>query len=172
MELMIAVLLLALLTSAAMLSFSGPIRLARAHEAVEQVRSFDASARDAARRSGHGVRIVFDLAAGTIGRREGPELETLQCQTTLPPGYRVTELRVAGQTLSDGLALIDVSMLGMSRSYAIHVTGQEFDQWMIIAGLSGEISQVQDERAMASLLDKAAPATYRPWANAAGNNAD
>ena len=61
-EIMLAVLLVSLLASAAALSFQKPIRAARAQDAVELVRSFDASeattmrsrapSRPAARRTG------------------------------------------------------------------------------------------------------------------------
>src|SRR5215471_6908216 len=49
-EIMLAVLIVGLLASAAALSFRQPIRAARAQDAVELIRSFDAGAREVARR--------------------------------------------------------------------------------------------------------------------------
>jgi prepilin-type N-terminal cleavage/methylation domain-containing protein len=171
-ELMMAVLLLALLTSAVALSFSGPIQRARGQDAIEQIRSFDAAARDAARREGREVRMALDLSAGTLARREGADLESLRCQIALPPGFRIEQLRVAGQTYSDGEAVIDVSSLGLSRSYGIHLVGPGLDQWLVFAGQGGNMTRVQDEETMSSILERAAPVAYRAWEQTARNHAD
>ena len=65
-EIMMAVLLMALLASAAALSFSEPLRAARAKDAIEMVRFFDETSRQSARRFGRPVRISFNLSANKI----------------------------------------------------------------------------------------------------------
>jgi prepilin-type N-terminal cleavage/methylation domain-containing protein len=155
-ELMLAVLLLALLASAAALSFSQPIRAARLHDAIEQLRAFDATARQAAVSSGHSVRLAFDLGAGTLARRdEGGR--TLRFQSTLPPGFRVDELRIGGHTASSGQALLDISPLGASRTYALHLRGPSTDQWLLIAGMSGQMAIISNELALDTIFAQIAP---------------
>ena len=54
-ELMLAVVLLALLTGAAALSFVKPVHAARSRQAIELVKRADATAREEAQRSGDPV---------------------------------------------------------------------------------------------------------------------
>jgi prepilin-type N-terminal cleavage/methylation domain-containing protein len=171
-EVMMTVLLMALLASAAALSFSGPLRSARAADAQDQIRSFDAAARDMARHSHREVRLVFDLSGSTLARREGPELQDLRSRVSLPAGCRVTQLCVAGQSFEDGEAVVDFSSLGIGRSYAIHLSGAGLDRWLLIAGLSGQMTQVQDEVEAQSILGRAAPMAYRSWDGNPRNDAD
>lgn len=170
-EVMLAVLLMALLASAVALSFSGPLQRARAEDAQQTLRSFDAAARQMATRWGRPVRVVFDVSAGTLSRREGQSLQEPRSRIALPSGYRVDEIRVEGRGYSDGEAVIDYSALGLSRSYAAHLSGPGLDRWLLFAGLSGEMTQAQDESAVESILGNVAPTSYRPWA-AAGHDAD
>jgi type II secretory pathway pseudopilin PulG len=169
---MMTVLLMALLASAAALSFSGPLRTARAADAQDQIRSFDAAARDMARHSNREVRLVFDLSGSTLARREGPGLQDLRSRVSLPAGYRITQFCVAGQSFEDGEAVVDFSSLGICRSYAIHLSGPGLDRWLLLAGLSGQMTQVQDEVEAQSILGRAAPMAYRSWETTPRNDAD
>jgi prepilin-type N-terminal cleavage/methylation domain-containing protein len=85
-EMMIAVLLMALFASAAALSFSHPLRKARSRDAIEQLRSFDTSSRIFATRHNRGVRLVFDLTSNTLSRRERSDGADVS-RMTWPSGY-------------------------------------------------------------------------------------
>jgi len=161
-EIMFAVLLMALLTAAAAFSFSGPIRAARSQDAIQQIRTFDESARLLARNSGRPVRVVFDLTANTISRREGQAFENVAALSALPSGYQLDRVRVEGRDYSDPEAVIDYSPLGLSRSYAVHVVGPGLDRWALVAGTTGQVTQWSDESAIDSILENAAPTAYRP----------
>src|SRR2546423_437223 len=112
-EMMAVVIIMALLATAAALSFARPMRVARARDAVDQIQSLDASARQFARRFGKPVEIVFDLSNGTLARRDR---DTIAFQSSLPRGCRIDEVRVAGQSFSLGEASIQCAASGMSRS--------------------------------------------------------
>jgi prepilin-type N-terminal cleavage/methylation domain-containing protein len=159
-ELMLAVLLLALLTSAAALSFSQPIRAARSHDAIEQLRSFDATARQAAVSSGGAVRLAFDLGAGTLVRRDDRGRQ-LRFQSTLPSGFRVDQVRIGDHKTSSGQALVDVSPLGASRTYALHLRGPSTDQWLLVAGMSGQMTIVSNESTLDAIFAQTAPLSPR-----------
>jgi prepilin-type N-terminal cleavage/methylation domain-containing protein len=171
-EVMMAVLLMALLATAAAVSFSGPLRTSRAADAQDQIRTFDAAARYMALHSNREVRLVFDLSGSTLSRREGPELRDLRSRVSLPAGHRITQLCVAGQSFEDGEAVVDFSSLGICRSYAIHLSGPGLDRWLLIAGLSGQMTQVQDEVEAQSILGRAAPIAYRSWDTNPRHDAD
>ena len=170
-EVMVAILLMALLASAAALSFSGSLRTARSREALELLRSFDSAARDVARRSNRETRIVFDFSNDTLSRREGADLDNLVSLVHLPSGYRIEALRTAGQSFEDGQAVVDCSGLGISRSYAAHLIGPGLDRWVLVAGMTGEMTQEADEFAAQTVLDNAAPMSFRAWKATAGHDA-
>ena len=170
-ELMIAILLMAVLSSGVALSFNRTLRRARATDTIEQLRSFDATSRLYAHRYGRTERNVFDIAANTLARREGNK--DASYQVSCPSGYWVEEIRVGGQSFHDpDLAAIDISALGLSPSYAVRLRGPGLDQWLLFAGLTGDMTQVSDEATLLSLLDKGTRSANATWAPTPGVNAD
>jgi type II secretory pathway pseudopilin PulG len=144
-ETMLAVLLMALLTAGVALSFSQPLKASRSADAVELVRSFDVFGRQTATASNKNVRLVFDLANGTLILRDGPDLHELRSHVYLPPGCRVDSVRIGDQLVSAGEAVVDVSPNGWSRSYALHLQSPGADRWLVFAGLTGQMTEVDNE---------------------------
>ena len=142
-EVMLAVALLALLTTAAALTFAEPLRRARASEAVDQLRSFDADARHYARRFGRPVRMEFDLSAGTLSRRE--EAGARLGQQIVLRGCAIDRLRTPGGEAFGGSVTIPCSALGVSRTYAVHLVGAGADSWLLVSGLTGEVTRVTND---------------------------
>jgi type II secretory pathway pseudopilin PulG len=139
---MFAVLLMSLLASAAALSFSQPLKAARAQDAMELIRSFDETGRQVARRFGHNVSLSFDLTTGKVSRLEGGQATY---HATLPHGCRIRQVRTAARQASDGEISIPCSPLGVTRTYAVHLTGSGIDRWLLVSGFSGEVSSIKDE---------------------------
>ena len=152
---MLAVLMMALLASAVAMSFSRPLQSARAREAISQVHFADAAARQAARQFSTPVKLILDPSSNSITRYEGEHLRT---SMTLPPAIRMQEIIVGRHATWEDRAEVSFSSSGLSRSYAIHLTGPAFDQWVLFAGLSGQMTWVSDEKTLRSMLDIAAPA--------------
>src|SRR2546421_3963468 len=117
-EMMIALVVLGVLTAAAVLSFSAPVERARMVEAVEQVKYLDASSRDVSRRFGRNVQIGFDLSEGTMERREGRGREA-SFSTHVASPMRIEAVRTLGERKDYGETSIDVSSLGISQTYAL-----------------------------------------------------
>jgi len=153
-ELMVVILIMALLASAVALSFDGRLKAARARDAVEQLRTFDAMARLAAVRDGTGARIVFDLSANTLSRRQGRDADVLASQVSWPVGYWIEEVRQGSQTTGSGEASIVISPLGISSTYAVRLMGPNLDQWILFAGLTGAMTLPANEETVAALLAK------------------
>jgi prepilin-type N-terminal cleavage/methylation domain-containing protein len=154
-ETMLALLIMALLTAGVALSFSQPLKASRTADAIELVRSFDVLGRQAAITSNQNVRLVFDLSSNTLVQRDGPDLHELRSHVSLPPGCRIDSLRIDGQLVSAGEAVIDISPHGWSRSYALHLKSPGTDRWLIFAGLGGQMSQVNDESQIPTYRDSA-----------------
>jgi len=151
-EVMLSVLILALLATAAAMSLAQPLRAARSHDLLRQLRSIDSSARAAAVASGQDVRMVFDLSDNSIARLDGPQLLALRSRENLPIGYQIDQIRVSAQSTFSGAVPIDVSPMGFSRSYALHILGPSFDRWIIFAGMSGDMTQAPDDAATDAIL--------------------
>ena len=149
-ETMLAVLIMALLASAAALSLSGPVRKARAKEAVEVVIAADRSARQEAHDSGRTVRLVFDPSTAAISRAEGA---TTQFRSTLPRSFKISDVIVGRRAFRETGAEVGFSGAGFSASYAIHLTGPGADGWVVFAGLTGQASVVSDEQAVRNAID-------------------
>jgi prepilin-type N-terminal cleavage/methylation domain-containing protein len=158
--------LMALLAGGVALTFAGPVQRMRAGEALDRVRTFDAAARLAARRSGRAADLTFDLRAGTLARADGPAAgrREVTYQATLPGGYRIDRLRATGGQAgggpidaSSGLVTLYCSPDGLARTYALRVVGPGLDQWVVFAGLTGQVTLVEDERAVDAILDSARP---------------
>ena len=149
-ETMLAVLIMALLASAAALSLSGPVRKARAREAVDVVIAADRSARQEAQDSGRPVRLVLDPTTSTISRMEGT---VTQFRSALPRSFRISDVLVGRRVFREAGTEVGFSGAGFSTSYAVHLTGPGADGWVVFAGLTGQASVVSDEQAVRNILD-------------------
>ena len=156
-ETMLAVLLLALLASAAAMTFSKPIAHARGEELIDLLRHFDATTRAAAVSKSRTMRITFDLSGGAVARSDPrtayDDDDDAEYSAHLPPGCRIVAFRVGGETTTSGGAPLDISPGGLSRTYALHLVSPAMDQWLAFAGLSGEVVKVTDESKLADILD-------------------
>jgi general secretion pathway protein H len=147
-EVLCVVLLIGLLSGAAVIAFDRPLRAARARQIVEEIAAFDAAARAAARRSGRDVEMVIDPLERTIVRDESARLE-------LPAGLEIEQVRTADGSAPGSRVVIRCSPHGISRGYAIHLRSGDFDRWLLVAGLSGQVTMLNDESQVDSILSGA-----------------
>ncbi len=157
MEVMLAVLVVALLSAVAVLSFGKSIQRAKAKAVVEQIRYVDASARDASKRFGRSVTIVIDPVEGTVSRRQVSEI---RYRGRIEAPYRIDEVRVGDRRATD-VVEIECSEMALSRSYAVHLKGPGLDKWVVVAGLSGEVTEANDDAMVDAIFESLAPAPAR-----------
>jgi prepilin-type N-terminal cleavage/methylation domain-containing protein len=160
-EVMVSVLILALLATAAAMSMAQPLRAARSQDLIRQLRSFDAIARQSAISSGQEVRMLFDISGRSVSRMDGAQLADLRSRANLPPGYEVDQIRVSTQSTFSGAIPVDVSCMGFTRSYALHLRGPGFNQWLIFAGLGGDVTEAFDDATTNAILTGAATGAAR-----------
>ena len=149
---MAVIVIMALLSAAAALTLSGPIRTQRQAEGVGLIRQLDSSARQAARSRLQRVAIEINLENGRLLRREGGRQAQISFEASLPPGIRIDEVRAAHQAWSDGRAVMTCSPAGMSPTYAVHLSGGDWQQWLLFAGLSGQMTQVRNAEALDAIF--------------------
>ena len=152
-EIMVAVLLLALLASAVTLSFGAPLRRARAAQAVDQIRSIDSAARQAARRFNRPMTLSIDLDSGELECRDSTRGGAAMFRAALPASHRIEEVRTPGQRVNGGGETLQISPGGYSRSYAIRLPGA----WIMVSGLSGQLRVIDDENQIDSIFSALPP---------------
>ena len=151
-EVMFAVVILGIMAASAALSFRSSIDTASARDVTEQLKMLDSSARQRAVRFNQPVEIIFDLADSSIARREGRRNSEESFHASLPRGFVIDQVNIAGKSTFNGEASLTFSTRGYAPSYAVHLIGPEFDQWMLFAGLSGQMTSIKDEPTVADIL--------------------
>ena len=149
-EMIVVIVLIGLLTAAVVMSFARPVEKVRAKDAVEMVRSLDESARAQARRSGDSVQIVIDLSARTLARRGAGGKVVFEA--ALPNGFEIDRFRSGVDDIASAEAVVSCSALGLTRTYAVHLSGPGLNEWLLFAGLSGEVTVVKDEATLESIF--------------------
>jgi prepilin-type N-terminal cleavage/methylation domain-containing protein len=163
-ESLIAIVLLGIISTAAALTFRSSLQSATTTDALGQIKYLDSSARQRAGRFNQPVELIFDLTNATLSRREGGKRNDESFTASLPRGFSIDQINIAGQSTFDGEATLTCSPIGLTPSYAIHLIGPNFDQWLLFAGLSGQMTLIKDEETVQDIL-----ASTR---QGAGRNAD
>jgi len=153
-ELTAVLLIAAIAAGAVALNLRGPVRRAQMRDVIEQVAAFDHLTRHFAREHDRPVRLVIDVSAGELSRTGGQNDEMLGEACVLPAGYRIGKLYVRGKGITVGRAAVACSRLGFMPTYAMCIEGPE-DQvrWVLLAGLTGEVAEIDDEEQLRDILE-------------------
>ena len=140
-EMMLAVVLLAVMSTVAVVSLAGARRAASARDVVDQVAAYDRLTREWCRRFGRPAAVVFDLDRGTMARlASGESAAALR----LPSGFRLARV-VSRQGSNDvGQARIGFSADGGAPTYAVMLSEPRGDQWLLMTGLTGQAVRLRD----------------------------
>jgi prepilin-type N-terminal cleavage/methylation domain-containing protein len=152
LEMLLVLALGAVLATAAAVSLASSRRAASARDVAGQVGHFDRLAREWAKRSGRPARLTFDLDRGDLRRttddaadrndpRAGSSALHLVGDAHIAKVVRARESATAGQVS------VPCSPRGQTPSYAVLLAGPGGQrQWLVVAGLTGQVSTVTDER--------------------------
>jgi len=164
-ELLIAIVIIALISGALVYGFRKPLDQARITDAVEQFRQVDATARQQARATNRPTAVVFDLTGQTVARREGRSPDPAY-RTAIPAPLRIDQVRTAAKRYDFGEIAIPCSPAGASETYAVKLVTTDspagevdspFPRWLVVAGLTGQVTQVRDEQDVTNILSHASP---------------
>ena len=151
-ELTMVLLILGLVSAAVALNVRAPAAQVGMKACVDDVVAFDRLTRTMACELDRPLRLVVDLGAGQLRRtdeRGGAEEGRI---LTIPSGYRLTDLRLAGRSVPGGAAL-NCSARGLMPTYAVLVEGPGgVKQWVLLAGLTGQEWKPKDEREVQDIL--------------------
>jgi prepilin-type N-terminal cleavage/methylation domain-containing protein len=151
-ELVAVIVLLGIISTAAALTFRSSLQSATSTDAIGQIKYLDSTARQRARRFNQPVEVVFDVTSSTLSRREGSKRNDESFTAALPRGFSIDQINIAGHSTFNGDASITCSPAGLTPSYAIHLIGPNFDQWLLFAGLSGQMTLINHEETVLDIL--------------------
>lgn len=135
--------LMALLSGMAAVSLTSFLRHHAVEDAIERIRFADQAARDRAAAAGAARVLRVDLAAGEVRVLAEPGVDGATL-ATLPGGVRITDATIAGDRTGYGYLDVPIARTGLSPTYALRLRGQR-EQWVVIAGLTGHLQEVERE---------------------------
>lgn len=152
-EILLVMVLLALLAGAVTLSLSGRARQAQLKDVQGQLEQFDYQGRQFAIRHGRPFQMVFDLDHGVLRRISPQENQGIWGELVLPEGFHVEGLLVADNPpITSGKTALWCSDRGQTASYGLKLSGPDGKRCSIVAGLSGQFTQVDDAQQIQSTL--------------------
>ena len=150
-ELSAVLALMAVIAAVAAVSLAGPRRRAAADGAVGQVTFADAQARQATVAGDQPQVLVIDLAVGRLSRsvNDGPPTTLAD----LPGDVRVQRVRLGSDVVDFGQVRVPVSAAGRSPSYAVGLSTPAGPRWLVVAGLTGQVTAVTDDAEAEAVLE-------------------
>ncbi len=166
-EVMAVVVLVGLLAGAAALSLAGQARYRTTQDVIDTLQSVDRNARFAAMRLGGTTRIRYDLSNQQVYNETTDDTgsSTRSPAVAFPVEYRIDRVLVSdvsatsgasrsttGRALDYGTIDIELSPAGRSTTYAVRLSHEENKHWLIFAGLTGQVTQTDDEKEVNNLF--------------------
>lgn len=153
-ELAMVLLILAIASAAIALSVRPPLARVGLRGCLDGMAAFDRLTRTFAQEHDRPLRLVLDLAAGRLRRTGEDGREDLGEALRLPAGHRIREVRLADRAVASGNVALSVSARGLTPSYAALVEGPgERRQWVLVAGLTGQVTETTDEGTVRGALE-------------------
>jgi prepilin-type N-terminal cleavage/methylation domain-containing protein len=144
-EICAVVAIMGLLAMAAVLSLAYSIRIHRLEDVCQELSHADALVRSAARQSGSPGRLVFDLDQRLVSWQTDDK--ALPAVLVRLAADDAVALREAELQSSSGQVVVDCSADGYSPDYALTLNRPgESPRWMIVSGLSGQVTWTTDEK--------------------------
>jgi len=141
-EMMLAVVLLAVLSTVAVVSLAGARRAASAKDVVEQIATSDRLTREWCRRFDRPAQLVFDLDRGTVGRSTSPSESAAALHLT--DRFRIARVMWPSGAVTAGQARLICSPMGQTPTYAVMLSDKTSEQWLLMTGLTGEAVHLRD----------------------------
>lgn len=163
-ELMAVVLLTALLATAVSLSLVHSRRIVQLQEVLDQLAFQDRLMRQQARQANRPARLLFQLDQDRVARVDSADPQVSGSCVQLPRGYRIDRLRLPGGEASMGEIALPCSANGHTPTYALRISAPQGQrQWIVVAGLTGQVQKEMDENTIHQLF--AALGAARPDAD-------
>ena len=154
-EVTVVILIMAIVAAAVTIRIQTPMRHARIEDAAGTIGQFDRMTRLAAREQDRPLRMVLGLPARELKRTDehgGPAGMPI----ALPTGVTVEQLLVRGQAASGTQVAISCSSRGLTPTYAMLVSSGGQRRWIVVAGLTGEVVEVESDQEVRRIIETTA----------------
>ena len=155
-ELAACLVIIGMLAGAASLSLRGVSEQMSLSDAGEQLQQFDELWRQHAIRHGQASQLVIDLAqqslyCQTIRAGDG---DAAQRQLRLPGTLKLVEVKLADEPAIRTAVAITCTAKGIGPTYAVAIEHRRTSErkWFIVAGLTGQVTQAEDEEQVDAVL--------------------
>ncbi len=158
-ELMAVLLLMGLLSAAAVLRFSGTTRRAQFEWSLERLMVADRRLRTHSVTSGRSASLAFEIGSGRLECVFGSQRESTS-NVELGTRISVTRFLTAARHVETGKVEIPYDPYGHSETFAIELEGPgDQSTWLLFAGLTGQTRRLEDRRDVEHILETLRPAS-------------
>lgn len=164
-EVLAVIVVLGLLAGAVAWSLAGDATQAIGEDALGRLAHADSMARAEARRFGREYTLRFDLNEQALRRLDEGDRQSAH-SVKLPTGHRIEAVAFKAQgdsgsgtlrRVTFGAADVVYSPAGRSVSYAVRIRSGDARRWLVVAGLTGQVTQTDDAKAVDNLFDAGLP---------------
>ena len=155
LELLVVIAILGFATATVTLRLEDTLGPAALQQWVSQFEFSDAQLRARARHTGKPTSLHLEIHTNQLQCIFNSESESAPALRTLGHGVRITKLLSTTQETTHGPAAIEYDERGSSPTFAIELTGhRDGRRWLVVAGLTGQITEVKDEAFVRNLLQQ------------------
>ncbi|MDH3585266.1 MAG: prepilin-type N-terminal cleavage/methylation domain-containing protein, partial [Phycisphaerae bacterium] len=144
-ELAVVVFLIGLLATGVGWTMAERHRSVLLEDVIHRIAHVDQTARAFAQRFNRPVALRFELGGPQIAWVESGDQGQRVHGYALPSGFSVTVCRTREDRPTSGVFEIPISGSGYGISYAVRVSGRSAHRWVLVAGMTGQSVQVDDE---------------------------
>lgn len=149
---------MALVAATVTTRLGGSLNQAAMHQARSQWEFTDQQLRLRARRTGQPVALHLEIGTNRLDCTFDVEDESAGTTRTLGRSVTISRYLSATQEITYGPVVIPYSNHGTSETFAIELVGaSDGRQWILVTGITGQISEVSDERQARALLEQLLP---------------
>ena len=148
-ELIVVLILMALMAALATTSARGYIVRSRLTRAAEVVEQFDIALRREAHRRRRTTTGLIDRSGSRLIVRQRDRKDRV---FQLPREVELTAIRFSQSTAGRRPGNIQVNSSGVSLSYALRLSADQADRWILIAGGTGQVVRNLDRLSIEALL--------------------
>lgn len=146
LELIVVVVIVALISAAVAVQWSGVHHKAVRSSAVARLESLDQHLRSFARTNRTGCQLSVEIGSSKIRKSYHERRGTNPSPESLGRGIRIARIESTVDISTAKQVLIPFWPDGSSASYGIELTGPgSSKQWLVFAGISGQLTQLETE---------------------------
>jgi type II secretory pathway pseudopilin PulG len=160
LELLVVVTLLGFVAATVTVRLSGRLNQAALSQAVSQWEFTDAQLRLRARRKGRPVTLHLEVGSNRVECAFDPDDDSARTVRTLGRGVQLTKFRSATREVTYGRMDIEYTDRGSTETYVVELEGRQGKRWILVAGITGQTTELFNEREVEELLGRLLPASF------------